>query len=179
MSDSKDFFSLNGIDSDSAYKITIGARGAGKLFFFEQLCIEQREEINRQKLVIEELTRHHKLTLADLEEAHIDIKEKAAEIESLSIALEVTRDNLGDTREELNKLETEIERLKNKLNEEKSENDRLSFNISNLEYDYELLRQERRAVKAEAVKEFAERLEAEEGVPMNTVDRIKKEMVGE
>lgn len=83
MSDSKDFFSLNDIDSDSAYKITIGARGAGKLFFFEQLCIKQREEINRQKLVIEELTRHHKLTLADLEEAHLDIKENVAEIERL------------------------------------------------------------------------------------------------
>ena len=98
MTDSKDFFTLNGIDLDKAYQVTVGARGGKKLFFFEQLCIKQREEINRQK--------------------------------------------------------EEIERLK-------VHNTAFAVKNSELEYDLELLKQEKSVVKSEAYKEFAERLKEE------------------
>lgn len=41
------------------------------------------DAFKRQNAIIEELTRHHQATLKNLEEAHLDIKEKAAEIERL------------------------------------------------------------------------------------------------
>lgn len=64
----------------------------------------------------------------------------------------------ADIDDLINRQKEEIERLKNKFNEEKSENDRLSLNISNLEYDYELLHQEKANVQAEAVREFGKYL---------------------
>ena len=70
-------------------------------------------------------------------------KRQKAEIDNLSMALEVTRDNLGDTREALNEAEAEIER----------------FNKIKNAYDFaECIKQE---IKAEAAKEFAELLKQE------------------
>ena len=101
------------------------------------------------------------------------INRQKAEIESLSIALEVTRDNLGDTREELNKAEMEIERLK-------------SMNQSKLDMIHDL-RTELETAKSEAIKEFAERLKKVFEKPFNcnskyvvsVINAIVKEMVGE
>lgn len=71
------------------------------------------------------------------------IDRQQAEIENLSIALEVTRDNLGDAREELNRAETEIERLDKLVIEKHTEIDRLDNYIQ--------------YTRAEAIKEFAVR----------------------
>ena len=64
-----------------------------------------------------------------------------AEIESLKIAIEVTRDNLGDARAELQKAESEIERLKGMVSQNEG-----------------VLPQYEALVRDEAIKEFAERL---------------------
>ena len=72
------------------------------------------------------------------------IKRQKAEIEGLSIQLEVTRDNLGDTREELQNLEVLNESLGKDVDVK-------------LKYIYELENRINIA-KAEAIKEFAERL---------------------
>lgn len=56
LTDNKDFFTFNNIDFDKAYEIVISARGGGKLFFLEQLCIKQKKEINRLQAENERLT---------------------------------------------------------------------------------------------------------------------------
>lgn len=99
------------------------------------------------------------------------IKCQKAEIESLKIAIEVTRDNLGDARAELQKAEAEIERLK--------------------QHNTEMARKH----YGDGIKEFAERLKAsafacdvsfgfgrehcEEAVTVLEIDRLVKEMTEE
>jgi hypothetical protein len=53
-------FSLNNVELEQAHEITIGARNGGKLFYFEQLCIKQREEINRLQAENERLQNAYK-----------------------------------------------------------------------------------------------------------------------
>lgn len=69
------------------------------------------------------------------------IKRQQAEIDGLEMTLEVTRDNLGATREELNKAETEIE-------VQKTNNHSMAITLSN----------RAKVERAEAIKDFAERL---------------------
>ena len=53
--------------------------------------------------------------------------------------------------------------------------------MDNLNYDLELLKQEKSVVKAEAYKEFAERLKKLKEMPLitnNDIDNLLKELVG-
>ena len=137
--------------------------------------------INRQKAEIERLISAVDNSTQEFLKLHDEYQEQKTEIESLSIALEVTRDNLGDTRKELNKAETEIERLK-------------SMNQSKLDMIHDL-RTELETARAEAIKEFADRLKEsafdcdvsfgygrehyEKAVAVIQIDNLVKEMVGE
>lgn len=117
--------------------------------------------------------------MAEKEYIELDlINRQKEEIESLKIAIEVTRDNLGDARAELQKAEAEIERLKKILGGTSK-----------------VLSETCAGVRVEAIKEFAERLKesafscdvsfgfgrehCEEAVTVLEIDNLVKEMTEE
>ena len=86
MTDNKDFFSLNNVELEQAHEITIGARNGGKLFYFEQLCIKQREEINRLQAEKEALINGQETLQKYLAEQKAENERLKAEIEKSKVA---------------------------------------------------------------------------------------------
>ena len=87
---------------------------------------------------------------------------------------------------ESNRQQAEIERLRKTIKKTDYAYFKKSCELDNLTYDFELLKQEKSVVKAEAVKEFAERLKAVSHPYADTqmvfelqIDNLVKEMVGE
>ena len=105
----------------------------------------------------------------NLEEAHIDIREKQAEIEALINGQETLQKYIAEQKAEIERLQEEIELLHS-------------------DYTYKFVKEK---AKAEAVKEFAERLKGDNfKVPVDAftsayvlgdddIDQIAKEMVGD
>ena len=86
-------------------------------------------------------------------------------------------------RDEISKLQTKIESLEDVARSR-------GIEISELTYDLELLKQEKSVVKAEAIKEFAERLKKKKAqiyfddgsqrvIYLCEIDNLSREMVGE
>ena len=130
----------------------------------QQVAKAARDLINRKKTEIERLNSTQEMLKKRLDnclhfaEENVEfekenrylllrLKQCETEIESLKIALEVTRDNLGDARAELQKAEEEIERKDRIL-----ESYALQYGTTTGKEVFLL------KAKAEAIKEFAERL---------------------
>ena len=105
LTDNKDFFTYNNIDFDKAYEITFGARGGGKLFFFEQLCIKQREEINRLQAENERLENSLAISQKETKRYVQGYKTAKAEKQDLEVELQAMRNAA-------NGFKAEVERLK-------------------------------------------------------------------
>jgi DNA repair exonuclease SbcCD ATPase subunit len=158
--------------------------------------------INRQKAEIERLTSTQEILKKRLDnclhfaEENVELtkenrglllrlKQCETESESLKIAIEVAMDNLGDARAELQKAESEIESLEAEIDKqyEQAKADILG-NMSNGGTSCHWCIDKHRA---EAIKEFAERLKAEAtlehgGVTVvygSCIDNLVKEMTEE
>lgn len=118
LTDNKDFFTYNNINFDKAYEITFGARGGGKLFFFEQLCIKQREEINRLQAEKEAL-------INGQETLQKYIAEQQAENEKW-------QGGYMTQKQEIANLEVELKAMRGAANSYKAENERLWLCIEEL-----------------------------------------------
>ena len=89
----------------------------------------------------------------------------------------------------INRQKAEIERLKELNDVLETDNINANMNLEHIQYEVDLLKQEKSAVIAEAIKEFAEKLKEKSRMPLGTlygklvyltdIDNLVKEMTEE